>query len=57
VRDEDSGHAAFGGCTQQSHDGFAVDRVQGARRFVGEQEPAVADDSAGDGHPLSLATR
>ena len=40
----------------ETHDAFAVDRVQRSAGLVGEQQPALADDGAGDCHPLSLTT-
>ncbi len=40
----------------QPHDGFAVDRVESTRRLVGEQDVAIADDGARDGHALAFAT-
>ena len=42
---------------QQSHHRLAVHGVQGAGRLVREQQPALADDPAGDCNPLPLAAR
>ena len=39
----------------QPHHAFAVHGVERAGRLVGQQQPAVADDRPGDGHPLALA--
>ena len=57
VGDDDAGDAALAGRPQQAHDRLAVDRVEGAGRLVGEQQPAVADDRPGDRDPLALAAR
>ena len=48
--------AALARGAQQAHHRLTVDRVERASRLVGEQEEAVADDGAGDGDPLALAT-
>ena len=55
--DYDSSHAALAGGKDQAHDGVTVQRVEGARGLVGEQEAAVTDDGAGDGHALAFAAR
>ena len=55
VRHDHAGHAARADLAQQAHHGLAVDRVERAGRLVGQQQPAVADHGAGDGHPLTLA--
>ena len=39
----------------QPHHRLAVDRVQRAGRLVGQQQAPLADDRAGDRHPLPLA--
>ena len=40
---------------EQSHHRLTVDGIEGTGRLVGQQEVPVADDGAGDGHPLPLA--
>ena len=42
---------------QQAHDRLAVHGVERTRRFVGEQQPALADDRPRDRDPLALAAR
>ena len=49
------GHPALARVVHQAHHGFAVDRVQCAGRLVGQQQPAFADDGAGDRHALPFA--
>ena len=56
VGDDDTGDTTVGGGPQQAHDGFAVHGVERAGRLVGKQEPALADDCAGDRDSLALAT-
>ena len=42
---------------EQLDDRVAVQRVERARRLVGEQQPALADDRPGDGDALLLSAR
>ncbi len=42
---------------EEGHDRLAVARVEVARRLVGEQDAGLADQGAGDRHPLLLAPR
>ena len=57
MRHDDPGHATLAGGANQAHDTLAVDGVQRPGWLVGEQEPPVADDGAGDRDPLTLTTR
>ncbi len=55
VGDDDRGHAPVAGGENHAHHGLAVDRIQCARRLVGEEQVPIADDGAGDRNPLALA--
>ena len=55
VGDDDCGDAALAGVEDHPHDRLAVRRVERARRLVGQEEMALADDGAGDRDPLALA--
>lgn len=55
VRDEDRGGAGVAPAAQQRENGLTCLGVEGAGRFVCEDEPPIADEGAGDGDPLLLA--
>ena len=55
VGDDHRGHTATAGGEQESHHRLAVDRIEGARGLVGQQQTPVAYDGAGDRDPLALA--
>ena len=54
---EDTGCARIYVVTQHQHDLFASVRVQRAGRLVGKNDRSVTDEAAGDGNPLTLASR
>jgi hypothetical protein len=56
VRDEDHGLAAFGDeGAEQFDDPPRVDRIEGARRLVGEDDRRLGDEGPRDRAPLLLA--
>src|SRR3977135_2799324 len=57
VRDHTDRGATGVQLLEQRHDGFAVARIEVARRFVGEKNGRLARESARDRDPLLLATR
>ncbi len=50
----DRGQSTTTGGEDQPHDGLTVDRVQGTRGLVGEEELALTDHGPGDGDALAL---
>ena len=54
VRDQHAGRPRVDPCPQQSQHRLAGLRVESAGRLIGEHQPAVADQSAGDSYALLL---
>ena len=52
--DDDDGHALFVQLLEDTHDIFAGLRVQGAGRFVGQQQTGAVDQGTGNGDALLL---
>ena len=57
VGDDDRGDALLAGPADHLHHCLSVRRVERARRLVGEQEVALADDGAGDRDSLAFSSR
>ncbi len=57
VGDQDDGDAALAQLLEERHHLHAGPRVEVARGLVGEDELRLADQRAGDGHPLLLPAR
>jgi hypothetical protein len=58
VRDEDDRDVRGAGRVgQEQQDALAVQRVERARRLVGEDHPRVGHERAGDGDALGLPSR
>ena len=55
--DDDDGHALFVQLLEDTHDIFAGLRVQGAGRFVGQQQTGAVDQGTGNGDALLLTAR
>ena len=55
VGDDDPATPRLARREQEPHHRLAVDRVERARRLVGQQQMALAHDGAGDRDPLALA--
>ena len=57
VRHEHAGDAPLARRPNETHHALAVDGVERAGRLVGQQQPAITDDRAGDRDALTLAAR
>jgi hypothetical protein len=57
VGDDHDGPAVLVQVLEQSENPLRCPAVEGARRFVGENQRRVVDERPGDGHPLLLSAR
>ncbi len=56
VGDQQPGRARVAACPQHGEHPFTSERVKGAGRLVGEDQPTLTDQRPGDRDPLLLAT-
>src|ERR1019366_3111279 len=56
VGHDECGDATMTRGQDHSHDGLTVDRIEGTRWFVGEEQTTLAYDGPGDGNALTLTS-